>query len=79
MKKIPVPYLTGDFVTVYRPSADVYCGLDTQNFRYGERYEDWTVNDFSILRDGETWHLVGITHPTPPDYVDEFTVREYMS
>ena len=73
MEKIPVPYLSGDFVTVYRPSADVYYGLDTQNFRYGERYENWTVNDFSILRDGETWHLVGITHPTPPDYVDEFT------
>ena len=76
MERIPIPYLAGDFVTVYRPAGDVYRGLDTPKFQSGTYYENWTVNDFSILRDGNIWHLIGITHPTPPDYVDEFTQIE---
>ena len=67
------PVIDGKFVTVYRPQGDVYKGEDTFYFRKNTYYGSWTANDFSILNDNGTWHLVGITHPTPPDYVDEFT------
>ena len=74
MYKIPFPKVNGEFVTVYRPAGDVYRGLNTKNyFTTNTYYESWTVNDFSILNDNGTWHLIGITHPTPPDFVDEFT------
>ena len=35
MERIPIPYLAGDFVTVYRPVGDVYRGLDTPKFQSG--------------------------------------------
>ena len=72
MERIPFPRLKGEFVTVYRPKGDVYRGLPSFFFTPGSYYENWTVNDFSILNDGGHWHLTGITHPTPPDFVDDF-------
>jgi hypothetical protein len=73
MERIPFPVLAGDFVTAYRPKGDLYRGNDTKYFRTNTEYESWTVNDFSILNDNGTWHLVGITHPTPPNFTDEYT------
>ncbi len=35
-----------------------------------------TVNDFSILRDGNTWHMTGITQPKPHDFIDPFNYNE---
>ena len=72
MERIPFPRLKGEFITVYRPKGDVYRGLPSFFFTPGSYYESWTVNDFSILNDGGHWHLTGITHPTPPDFVDDF-------
>lgn len=73
MEKIPIMRLCGEYVPLYRPAPDIYNGLDTRKFRNGTLYESWTVNDFSVLQDGNQFHMVGITHPTPPDFVDEFT------
>jgi outer membrane receptor protein involved in Fe transport len=40
------------------------------------RYDEWIPNDFSILRDGDTWHMVGITHPKPQGFVDAFNYED---
>ncbi|MBR6765403.1 MAG: family 43 glycosylhydrolase [Clostridia bacterium] len=71
-EKIPFPRINGDFVTVYRPKGDVYKGEDSIYFKKNTYYESWTVNDFSIYNNNGSWHMVGITHPTPPDFFDEF-------
>lgn len=35
-----------------------------------------TANDFSILRDGNTWHMTGITQRRPDDFIDHFNYNE---
>lgn len=76
MERIPFPVVDGDFVTVYRPKGDRYIGNDTLYFKQDTYYDNWTVNDFSIINDGGDWHIVGITHPDPPDFVDEYNYGE---
>lgn len=71
-KKIPIPVPDGDYVRIYTPSPDVYNGVDTKNFKKGETYPEWIVNDFSIINDNGTFHIVGITHPKVPDFIDAF-------
>ncbi|MBO5746940.1 MAG: hypothetical protein J6S13_07615 [Clostridia bacterium] len=78
MNRIPYPCINGEFVTVYRPKGDIYKGDDSFYFKKGNYYFNWTVNDFSILNDKSKWHLVGITHPTPPDFIDEFTLTRAL-
>lgn len=68
--KIPIPYRASEYVRVYAPQPDVYTGVQTAHFTPGERFERWICNDFSILRDGDDWHMVGITHPCPPGFAD---------
>ena len=69
---IPVPAFDGDYVRIYTPKPDVYRGVDTEHFKSGEYYSEWITNDFSVLRDGKTWHIVGITHPKVPGFVSSF-------
>lgn len=71
-EKIPIPYRASEYVRVYAPQPDVYTGVQTAHFTPGERFESWICNDFSILRDGDDWHMVGITHPCPPGFADAF-------
>ncbi len=71
-ERIPFPELAGDYVTVYYPKGDVYKGEDSLYFKENTYYESWTVNDFSICNDNGHWHMVGITHPTPPNFTDEY-------
>ena len=73
MERIPFPRINGEYITVYRPGGDVYNGLNTVYFKNNTYYDSWTVNDFSILNDNGSWHLVGITHPTPSDFADEYS------
>jgi hypothetical protein len=72
MERIPFPVICGDFITIYRPDADIYRGADTLYFKENTYYENWTVNDFSIINDNGHWHILGITHPTPPGFTDEY-------
>ncbi len=71
-EKIPIPYRASEYVRVYAPQPDVYTGVQTAHFTPGERFESWICNDFSILHDGDDWHMVGITHPCPPGFADAF-------
>ena len=71
-KKIPIPAFDGDYVRIYNPSPDVYNGVDTEHFRNGEVYSEWITNDFSIVNDNGTFHIVGITHPRVPGFIDAF-------
>ena len=64
-----IPYLKGDYVNVYKPAPDVYPGPDTERFRAGVRYEDWVPNDFTVVHDGKRWHMLGITHPRPEEFL----------
>lgn len=81
-RKIPIPYISGDYSRIYAPQPDVYLGPDTANNKNGTLYENWTTNDFSVAHDGDKWYLTGITHPTPwgllPDgfHYDGSTVHE---
>lgn len=70
-KRIPRPVVVGDFVRIYTPQRDVYNGVDTNSFKYGCEYDEWITNDFSPLKLGDTWHIVGITHPRPESLVDD--------
>ncbi len=72
VEKIPKPIRVGEYVPIYKPSPDVYLGEPTESFKPGERYDEWLVNDFSVLRDGDDWHIIGITHPRPRGFVDDF-------
>ena len=46
-----------------------YPGPDTGRFRAGARYEDWVPNDFTVVHDGKKWHMLGITHPRPEEFL----------
>ncbi len=69
---IPCPKMLGEYVHIYRPLGDTYRAPDAEGYQSGAFYEDWVTNDFSILRDGDDWHMVGITHPRPEKMVDAF-------
>ncbi len=72
IQKIPRPVRIGEYVPVYQPQPDVYRGESTPSFRTGQIFNTWITNDFSILQDGNTWHIVGITHPKPKGFTDDF-------
>lgn len=65
-----IPYLSGEYVHVYKPGPDVYHGPDSPSFCAGKCYEEWVPNDFTVVHDGHHWHLIGITHPCPPWFKD---------
>ena len=69
---IPTPRRTGEYVNIYRPSADIYRGIKTDGFVPNEKYENWICNDFSVLYDNGEWHIVGITHPKPSGFTNAF-------
>lgn len=76
-KRLKVPTLSGAYRPIYCPAPAVYRGPDTASFRGGERYAEWVVNDFSMLKgpDG-CWHAIGITHPKPPRFTSAFDFDE---
>ena len=64
-----IPAITGEYVPVYQPAADVFPGPDSALFHRGERYESWIPNDFTVIQGPDCrWHMVGITHPAPADF-----------
>lgn len=63
-----IPRLAGEYIHVYTPAPDVFQGPDSKLFKAGERYEEWAPNDFSVVRGKDGWHLIGITHPRPPQF-----------
>lgn len=71
MSRYKIPYLKGAYRQIYTPMPDVYKGLTTKSFKSGKKYNEWIVNDFSIIKD-DVWHIVGITHPKPTDFIDDF-------
>ena len=75
-ERIPIPFRASEYVRIYTPLPDIYNGVDTEHFRSGMRYEDWITNDFSIVRDKNEWHIVGITHPRLPGFIDAFNYAD---
>lgn len=71
---IPVPVLSGEYVHIYQPQGQVYRSCDHPLFKSGDYCENWVSNDFTIINDGEKWHMIGITGPRLPKeiYRDEF-------
>lgn len=72
MIRYDIPYLKSPYTTVYRPGGDVYLGPDTLSFKNSQYYEDWIVNDFTVIKGVDGYHLIGITHPKPKGYVDPY-------
>ena len=70
--KILCPVIDGEYVRIYMPAGDTYRGPDTKSFENGKFYSEWIPNDFSIMRDGKEWHMVGISHPKPQDFRGAF-------
>jgi hypothetical protein len=70
--RIPRPVLASEFIKIYSPESDVYNGVTTTNFEQGKAYSEWITNDFSPLKIGDTWHIVGITHPRPKSLIDDY-------
>lgn len=71
---IMIPVIDGEYRNIFAPEPAVYRGPNTQNFRNGEKYEQWILNDFTVIRDDNGMlHGIGITHPKPPEFVDAFT------
>lgn len=83
-KEIKKPTKVGEYVTIYKPSADVYKGENTKSYEKGKLYEKWLVNDFTVVKGEKGWHLFGITHPKPPmfngnfDFGDDIHEAEYQ-
>lgn len=75
-KKIPYPAIDGEYIRIYTPSGDTYRGPDTKSFKSGEYYSEWLTNDFSVMKDQNLWHIVGITHPKPFDFKGAFDSGE---
>ncbi len=71
-ERIPRPVRKSEYITIYNPKSDIYRGVKTESFSPETKYEKWITNDFSVLKDGENWHIVGITHPCPNGFVDAF-------
>lgn len=71
-KRIPIPEFDDNYINVYCPSGDIYKGIDTPSFKNLQHYDEWITNDFSVLKEGQTWHIVGITHPRPKGFINEF-------
>lgn len=67
-KKIPYPKTDGGYLKIYTPQGDIYRGPDTKSFENGKFYPEWLANDFSIMKDGNEWHMIGISHPKPSDF-----------
>jgi beta-fructofuranosidase len=68
-----IPKVTGRFVNIYKPQADVYT-LPTVStpdgdisYIQGITYPDWRTNDHTFIRDDSgRWHCFGITRPWMP-------------
>lgn len=71
-KKYPIPEFDGEYVNIYQPKGDIYRGVETPSFETGNYYDEWITNDFSVIKDGDEWHIVGITHPRPKGFINEF-------
>ncbi|MCL2815571.1 MAG: hypothetical protein FWD23_13300 [Oscillospiraceae bacterium] len=67
-----IPVITSNYVNVYKPKKDVYLGEDTKSFKKGVCYDHWIPNDFSVIKAGGEWHMIGITHPKPGGFTDAF-------
>jgi beta-fructofuranosidase len=77
-KPYKIPVIEGEYVNVYNPSPSVYEGNKTACFEPGQLYDEWIINDFSIIRDDEGFfHIIGITHPKPPLFHNSFDFDEY--
>ncbi|MHB1484419.1 MAG: glycoside hydrolase family protein [Saccharofermentanales bacterium] len=67
------PYISTEYMNIYSPPPDTYRGTDSICFKNGTYYENWISNDFTVIKGiDERWHIFGITHPAPPDFVDQF-------
>lgn len=72
--KIKKPYISGEYANVYNPPPDTYKGIDSICFKKDGFYEKWTANDFTVIKGmDDKWHIIGITHPSPDGFEDEFS------
>lgn len=68
-----IPRVTGRWVNIYKPQADVY-SLPTVSspdgnttYTQGVTYPDWRTNDHTFIKDDSNrWHCFGITRPWVP-------------
>ena len=75
-KRIPIPEYDGEFVHIYSPGGDTYEGEDTVNYKHGNYYGEWITNDFSIIKDDGGYRMIGITHPRPAGFIDDYNYDE---
>ncbi len=71
--KYKKPYIVSDYTNVYSPPSDTYKGIDSLCFKHNTFYKDWISNDFTVIKGlDKKWHMIGITHPTPDGFKDDF-------
>lgn len=59
-----IPKICSEYVNVYIPKSDVYLGNDSKSFTYGKTYNNWEINDHTLLKGNDgCFHSFGITHP----------------
>lgn len=70
LRHAPIPRVTGRFVNIYKPQADVFTLPTTQSsdghqtYTQGTSYPDWRTNDHTFIQDAQKrWHCFGITRP----------------
>ena len=68
-KKYKIPKIESKYVNIYKPKSAIFPGPDSPNFKAGKRYENWVPNDFTIIHGCGFWHMFGITHPCPSDFI----------
>ena len=75
--RFPVPKICGDYINIYQPASDIYEGEDTKCYKSGQRYDCWLTNDFDVVKTADGyWHIIGITHPWPPGFINHFQFDE---
>ena len=74
--RFEIPEILGKYINIYSPKEDIYEGEDTNSFKKGQIYKEWITNDFSVIKEENEWHMVGITHPRPKGFVDDFEFGE---
>lgn len=69
--RIPRPKRSDEYIHVYKPKAALFMG-ESEVFKSNVQYKDWIPNDHCFVKHEEGWHILGITHPRPDDFINDY-------
>lgn len=70
--KLLRPTIVTEYTNIYKPKGCIYKDSNSSLFMENNYYEDWIVNDHTFIKGDDGWHIYGITHPRPHDFIDDY-------